>query len=550
MNIRIRLLILAISLFVFNGTNAQVWQWSVSVKGAGIDNNARAFLWIPENCKQIKGIVLAQHNMEEISILENPIFRKEMAKLGFAEIWVSPSPNVLKFYDFSKGAFEITNAYLDSLAFVSGYNEIRYAPVVPIGHSAAASMPYYFGVKNPDRTLACISVSGQWPYFRNDWCSPDIWTKDQNLDYIPCLETMGEYEGASTFSKFGLKDRLNHPLLPLSMLAVPGEGHFASSDRKAEFIAFFIRKAVQYRLPKRYSPNKPVKLLPVDPTKSGWLAEKWKRDEVPSVLPAPVAKYKGNPEEAFWFFDKETADRVQEFQKAYRKLKPQLIGYVQNGKMAQQQNTHIQVNMKFLPIEDGMTFYLKGGFYDTVPAVSTRLSDWAQLPVGSKLGHSQDESKIKIERICGPFKMLNDSTFKFQLDRSVDLSANRFALSLAVKHPGDETYKPAVQQGEIIIPSVLKEGQEQTITFPAIPNQKLNKNGIVLNATSSAGVPVQYYVLEGPATIVDNKIVFTKIPVKSKYPVKVTVVAWQWGRWTEPKLKTAKPVQQSFYLYK
>ena len=76
-----------------------------------------------------------------------------MAKLDFAEIWVSPSPNLLKFYDFSKGAYEITQMFLDSLALVSGYDEIRYAPVVPMGHSAAASMPYYFGVRNPEKTL-------------------------------------------------------------------------------------------------------------------------------------------------------------------------------------------------------------------------------------------------------------------------------------------------------------------------------------------------------------------------------------------------------------
>lgn len=41
------------------------------------------------------------------------------------------------------------------------YIELKYTPVVGIGHSAAASWPYYFGAWNPERTLACISVSGQ-----------------------------------------------------------------------------------------------------------------------------------------------------------------------------------------------------------------------------------------------------------------------------------------------------------------------------------------------------------------------------------------------------
>ncbi|MDP4276207.1 MAG: hypothetical protein Q8914_01105 [Bacteroidota bacterium] len=286
---------------------AQEWQWSVLVPG--VENKARAFLWIPSNCKQVHGLILAQHNMEELSILENPIFRKEMTKLGFAEIWVSPSPNVLKFFDFSHGAGEIADAYIDSLATISGYNELSNVPVVPIGHSAAASFPYYFAAWHPERTLAAISTSGQWPYFRNPVFAPDCWN-GLNINYIPCLETMGEYEAADTWSTEGLKERQEHPLIPLSMLAVPGEGHFASSDRKSAFIAFYIRKAVQYRFPKRQQKASSVGLIPIDPQKNGWLADKWRKDQPPLAEAAPVDRYKGDVRDAFWYFDKETADHT------------------------------------------------------------------------------------------------------------------------------------------------------------------------------------------------------------------------------------------------
>src|ERR1700712_3142437 len=62
-----------------------VWQWSALVKNAK-DNNgqARAFLWIPPNCKKVKAFIFSQNNMEEQSILENPNFRDEMGKLGIA----------------------------------------------------------------------------------------------------------------------------------------------------------------------------------------------------------------------------------------------------------------------------------------------------------------------------------------------------------------------------------------------------------------------------------------------------------------------------------
>ena len=210
-------------------------------------------------------------------------------------------------------------------------------------------------------------------------------------------------------------------------------------------------------------------------------------------------------------------NEIESYQKLFRGLKPQLVGYIQNGKMATQQNSHIQVTMKYLPEADGMTFHLNGCFYDSVPAISSRLTDWTQLPVGAKLEHSGNEKDIRIERICGPFRILNDSTFKFQLDRGVNLKEERYSFTFAVKHPGDKEYKPAVQQGEVIIPAKLKEGKVQTIMFGRIPNQRKGMKALQLHATTDAGLPVQYYVLEGPAEMKGNLLKFTPIPPKAKF---------------------------------
>lgn len=57
-----------------------------------------------------------------------------------------------------------------------------------------------------------------------------------------------------------------------------------------------------------------------------------------------------------------------------------------------------------------------------------------------------------------------------------------------------------------------------------------------------------YYVKQEPAEIKGNKLVFTRIPPRTKFPVKITVVAWQYGRSTEPKVQTAEAVEQSFCL--
>jgi hypothetical protein len=80
------------------------------------------------------------------------------------------------------------------------------------------------------------------------------------------------------------------------------------------------------------------------------------------------------------------------------------------------------------------------------------------------------------------------------------------------------------------------------------PNQRKGKKALQLHATTDAGLPVQYYVLEGPVEMNGNLLKFTPIPPKAKFPVKVTVVAWQYGQSIEPKVQPAEPVIRSFYI--
>jgi hypothetical protein len=95
-----------------------------------------------------------------------------------------------------------------------------------------------------------------------------------------------------------------------------------------------------------------------------------------------------------------------------------------------------------------------------------------------------------------------------------------------------------------------RDGSPQRIDFPAIPDQRAGVESLKLAAVSSAGLPVSYYVVEGPAEVEGDSLVFTKVPPRAKFPVVVTVVAWQWGRGTDPKVRTAERVERSFLLKK
>ena len=79
---------------------------------------------------------------------------------------------------------------------------------------------------------------------------------------------------------------------------------------------------------------------------------------------------------------------------------------------------------------------------------------------------------------------------------------------------------------------------------------KVGTKSVKLSATSDAGVPVHYFIREGPAEIDGDGFKFTAIPSRAKFPVKVTVVAWQYGRSIEPKLQTAEPVERTFLMIK
>ena len=84
-----RLVLLAFTLAVGHGSGLAEWQWSASVDSVSspeTQDHPRAFLWIPAHCKRVRAVVVGQHNMLEEGIFEHPRLRKELARLGIAEI--------------------------------------------------------------------------------------------------------------------------------------------------------------------------------------------------------------------------------------------------------------------------------------------------------------------------------------------------------------------------------------------------------------------------------------------------------------------------------
>lgn len=208
------------------------------------------------------------------------------------------------------------------------------------------------------------------------------------------------------------------------------------------------------------------------------------------------------------------------------------------------------------PEEWASTFKLGTAILDTVPPVSSRLSGWSGLPAGSPIGHSTN-GPILIKRICGPVDQLSPDTFRVRFDRvgtnNIVGQTRSRDMWFAAVHPGDASYVRAVQQSLLRIPLPLTSGTAQTITFPAIADSSIQTASIALSATTTgtavhSSSTVDFYVREGPAKVNGNTLEFTSIPPKSKFPIKVTVVATQYGRSIAPLLQTATPVVRTFSI--
>jgi len=517
---------------------AAEWQWSVP------DGDARAFLWIPPECKQVRAVVVANHNMIEQGILEHPAMRKTLAGLGIAEVWVVHYLDIP--FDFNKGAGEHFERIINALAEESGYGELKFAPVVPLGHSACASYPWNFTAWNPGRTLAVLSVHGDAPQTNlTGYGRANVDWGNRNIDGVPGLMVMGEYEWWEKRLTPLFAFQKKHPASPLTFMADVGRGHFDYSDETVAFLAMFIRKAVEARLPAEAPLDQPVKLKPVDP-KKGWLVDRWRQDQPPTAPAAPYEKYQGDRDQAVWCFDEEMAKTIEARYAAGRGKKPQLLS-VTDGKTPVEQGCGEPVTPRFIPLEDGVSFRLQAAFLDAVPGNNPKGTLWTGLPVGAPLGHAANGS-IQFSRIVGPFEQTGPDTFRYQPNRVSYIPNHRNQdLWIVASHPGDAQYKSIVQQAMVHV-DLNPQGQPQRITFPEIPNQPSGTRSLQFTATSDAGVPVFYFVLAGPAEVAGDTLRFTAIPPRAKFPIKVTVVASQLGRSSEPKLQTAAMVERTFLL--
>jgi hypothetical protein len=164
------------------------------------------------------------------------------------------------------------------------------------------------------------------------------------------------------------------------------------------------------------------------------------------------------------------------------------------------------------------------------------------------VGHST--APIRVRAVSGPVVATGPNTLRIQYDNLAP-ATERSRVTFLACSAGDTKYRYTEQVG--MMPrgfSGLKKGQPQTITFPPIGDLKADTGPVALKATSDAGLPVEYYVAHGPATVARGKLTIAELPARAAFPIEVKVVAYQFGRGVEPLVQTATPIEQTFRIRK
>jgi hypothetical protein len=503
----------------------------------GSTNTAIAYLWIPESCKRVRGLLILCANVPEHRLVGHSAIRAVCTSNDLGIVWCTPS--FMNFARQKPGQKKMAEEYatiagflqqlLDGLAKSSGYEEVATAPWLPMGESGHLLMVDALVEAMPQRCLAGIWIKNSHLPPKNRqvpalvaYGTAQEWGQDKS-DIRTGWNNIGKnYDGI-------LDQRRKHPDWPFSYIIDGHSGHFDCSEQLTRYFARYINLVAKARCSDDGSSVlKPVKI------ESGFFAD----------LPVPghegQAIRPANTHAALpWYFDHASAVAAQAFAAINWKAETQFPAFVDDrgNVLPCAFNGIADLNLKTMTMEsDGITFTVRGTLLDRIPE--------GFACAGEKLGKAFGAPEL--EWLCGPVAPLGHGRLRIALDRSW---LNGGTTYVALRQAGTDTLRGVVQPMRIDLRQMgNREGQSQKIIFEKINDVKVGSGDLPLVARSDASLPVAFFVIAGPAVVKDGKLVFTPIPPRTRFPVEVTVGAWQWGRSFDPKVKTADIIKQTFMI--
>lgn len=507
------------------------FQFSVTLGNQGLGgkkpHDFTAYLWIPSSCRRVRGLLLTQQNVGEQILVEHPAIREACAKNDMAIVWTNPAFD-MRYKQDRERSIAVQQDMLDKLAALSGYAELAGAPWIAFGHSSTTIFAHRLAEARPERTIAVISAKGGFSYPEfNKYEGPVLYSGG----HFPEWRQPGKdwtTNGATLEVLRLVREVQAVRFRPVSYVEEYGSGHFDFSEPYMRFLALYIDRTAAHRL----TPG--GALRPVSPD-DGYVVDM----QLPlPVLPLKITRYAeaaGELRHAPFFIDRETAEGA--------------VGLMSHSGRWQRENQIVafarldgspsEILPHLGPVEceyagDGITIKrIETAFLDELPA------NFKQA--GMKFGHAAGGLRT-IERVSGVFDTGPGGIYRVRLNRGWP-DAPGF---IVVRHAGDGRFRPSVQPARFAPP--MYKGRPQRIDFPALNDRRAGTGEVPLNAKSSAGLPVYYFVRSGPAKVVDGRLVLLPLPPRARLPVRVTVAAWQLGRGGDDPVSAAAVVERDFYI--
>ena len=383
-----------------------VYQWSVEVpelvsKETG--EHPRAYLWIPETCEKVRGVVVGNDNMLEETLFAREDFRRELAAADLAVVSVQPG-----FQGFNtKCDAEDAKIIFQTLARLgeeSGYAELGEVPIAPLGHSAWSDWPWYMAFAVRERLFAAVSLKGAWPHmkpYRENFAA--------RLSGLPALLVGGEYEG---FEKGMAENAAYYETQTNDTFRIVcdwGAGHFDYTPELPELVGAFL-------------------------TQSRRAAENAESSENSASLCLCVKNK--NPDGAVALMGFRTKD----------------------GNIIQQNpKYHLQITIPWEPEADGRTFTLDPVYLDSVPP--GRPEGWTGKKAGAAVSHPADPATIDVDIVQGGGARTGKNRFELKFDRRGFKGYRARELVIKEVSPAQGEFKRSVQQAILRFPLKAREGE-------------------------------------------------------------------------------------------
>ena len=375
-----------------------------------IEDGCHAYLRLPRGHETVQAVLYCHQNMTEEVLFRSKFFTQKMDSLGVAMAFVQRGSQNWE------GAQERFEWLMQQYAHRTEHPELATCRIIPFGHSAQATFPWNFAAWNPERTLCIISYHGDAP--RTNLCGYGRanveWGRTRNIDSIPGLMIMGEYEWWEARVRPALAFRMMYPDSRISFLCDAGHGHFDLCHETQDYIARFIAKALADPRPK-----------------GGIYYSRWHEDGTESQ----------DPHDQFWYQDEEMVSLTKARYAETRGKQMQYVSAKLNGALLPyNKNSHVKINVS---CPSGEEFTIEPVFTD-----STRMAESSR--------HAAVRPRVVI--LSGPAIQTGEYTFRYDPDYfGHDPKRQWTGITLSVEADGDATYKPAQQEMSIQVRWKTKE---------------------------------------------------------------------------------------------